>query len=90
MMSKLFWLDYLKMLPLIIHLQTAVDGLDCILKIDPALAEVVEDCGGLTSLDDLQNHENETVFERVAKFMKKHFVTEDDELDVESNQASKM
>ena len=56
-----------------------MDGLDCILKTDASLAELIEECGGLTSLDDLQQHENDTVFERVSKFMKKYFITEDEE-----------
>jgi len=68
-----------------------LDALDNILKVgfhdsqgsqgpeDNKYAEIVEECGGLDTLEELQRHENEDVYEKSVKILNTHFESEEDD-----------
>eukprot|EP01006_Ploeotia_vitrea_P039893 TRINITY_DN66383_c9_g1_i1.p1 TRINITY_DN66383_c9_g1~~TRINITY_DN66383_c9_g1_i1.p1 ORF type:complete len:583 (+),score=36.43 TRINITY_DN66383_c9_g1_i1:225-1973(+) len=43
------------------------------------ITSVIEECGGLQKIEDLQNHENQQIYERSVKILETYFGAEDDE-----------
>ena len=46
------------------------------------ITSVIEECGGLQKIEDLQNHENNAIYERSVKILETYFGAEDDVEDV--------
>jgi len=42
------------------------------------ITSVIEECGGLQKIEDLQNHENQQIYERSVKILETYFGAEDD------------
>lgn len=66
----------------------AMEGVENILKVGKkdeaktgsnAFADFVEECGGLDSLENLQQHENEEIYEKAVKLLKEFFESEEEE-----------
>lgn len=64
----------------------ALEGIENILKVgkkeeaksgDNQFADFVEECGGLDSLESLQQHENEDIYEKALKMLKDFFESEE-------------
>merc|ERR1712130_99844 len=70
-------------------IMVVLDALENILKVGLADAnessgenkysDIIEECGGLDCLEDLQRHENEEVYEKSVKLLQDYFETEEDE-----------
>jgi len=69
-------------------IMVVLDALDNILKIgkkdargteDNQYADLVEECGGLDTLEDLQRHENEDIYEKSVKLLQDYFESEEDD-----------
>merc|ERR1719170_16059 len=69
-------------------IMVVLDALDNILKIgkkdargteDNQYADWVEECGGLDTLEDLQRHENEDIYEKSVKLLQDYFESEEDD-----------
>jgi len=65
-----------------------LDALDNILKVglkdsgvaeDNKYAEYIEECGGLDTLEELQRHENEDVYEKSVRILNTHFESEEED-----------
>lgn len=64
-----------------------LDALNNILKVgkkensmeDNEYADIVEECGGLDTLEELQRHENEEVYEKSVKILQNYFESEEDD-----------
>lgn len=68
----------------------ALDGIDNLLKVSKKEGEAtdsvewsmyVEECGGLDSLEELQNHSNEEVYKKAMGILKEYFDSEEEEED---------
>jgi len=66
----------------------AIEGIENILKVgkkdeaktgENQFADFVEECGGLDSLENLQQHENEEIYEKSVKLLKDFFESEEQE-----------
>jgi len=44
-----------------------------------AFCDIVESCGGLDSIEELQQHENEEIYEKSVQILQKYFDSEEDE-----------
>jgi hypothetical protein len=69
-------------------IMVVLDALDNILKVgkkdangteDNQYADLVEECGGLDILEDLQRHENEEIYEKSVKLLQEYFESEEDD-----------
>lgn len=69
-------------------IMVVLDALDNVLKIgkkdaqgteDNQYADLVEECGGLDTLEDLQRHENEDIYEKSVKLLQDYFESEEDD-----------
>jgi len=69
-------------------IMVVLDALDNILKIgkkdangteDNQYADLVEECGGLDILEDLQRHENEEIYEKSVRLLQEYFESEEDD-----------
>jgi len=86
-------------------IMVVLDALENILKVgladanegngENAYADIVEECGGLDTLEELQRHENEEVYEKSVKLLQDYFESEEDdgmgmapEVDASTNQFS--
>lgn len=65
----------------------ALEGIENILKIGKKdaemsglnkFAEIVEECGGLDDLEELQRHENEEIYKKCVKIIQEYFESEED------------
>jgi len=65
-----------------------LDAIDNILKVgkqdssvneDNSYCDLVEECGGLDQLEDLQRHENEEIYEKSVKILQEYFESEEDD-----------
>lgn len=65
-----------------------LDAIDNILKVgkqdsnvneDNSYCDLVEECGGLDLLEDLQRHENEEIYEKSVKILQEYFESEEDD-----------
>lgn len=45
--------------------------------VDNLYADAVEECGGLDAVEELQNHENEEIYEKVVNILQKYFESEE-------------
>lgn len=72
-------------------ISVALEGIENILKAGLAVTQthpqtnliaqitsVIEECGGLQKIEDLQNHENQQIYERSVKILETYFGAEDD------------
>jgi importin subunit alpha-1 len=54
-----------------------------------AYTDFVDECGGMEKIEQLQNHENESIYDKALKIMEKYFAEdEDDEVELTSNSTS--
>jgi hypothetical protein len=69
-------------------IMVVLDALDNILKIgrkdakvteDNQYSDLVEECGGLDTLEDLQRHENEEIYEKSVRLLQEYFESEEDD-----------
>lgn len=70
-------------------IMVVLDALDNILKVglrdspggseDNKYADIVEECGGLDTLEELQRHENEEVYDKSVKILQAYFESEEDD-----------
>ena len=63
--------------------KVALEGLDNILKVghdngDPSIVQIVNDCGGLTYIENLQTHNVEEIYVRASKICDDYFEIEDE------------
>lgn len=63
--------------------KVALEGLDNILKVghdngDPSIVQIVNDCGGLTYIENLQTHSVEEIYARASKICDDYFEIEDE------------
>jgi hypothetical protein len=68
----------------------ALEGLDNILKLGQEVSDegenrycdIIEECGGLDKIEDLQRHENNEIYEKSVQLIQKYFgsIEEDDEM----------
>jgi hypothetical protein len=65
--------------------KVALDTLDNILKHgqgddgENSWADLVEECGGLDTIEDLQEHENEDIYQKYLHLIESYFGDDDDE-----------
>lgn len=65
----------------------ALEGLENILKVGNTLGEavmqqlvtIVADCNGLQLIEELQNHENQNIYQRAVKILETYFAAEEEE-----------
>lgn len=65
----------------------ALEGLENIFRvamgagpvINDRVQQIVQDCGGLTNIEELQNHENNTIYQRAVKILETYFGGEEEE-----------
>eukprot|EP01041_Mallomonas_annulata_P010859 gene10859-22676_t len=65
----------------------ALEGIENILKIGSQaggsiatnLVNIVAECGGVGYIEDLQNHENHSIYQRAVKILETYFAAEDEE-----------
>ena len=63
----------------------ALEGLENILRIAASanlldrIFEIVNDCGGLLAIEELQNHDNAQIYQRSVKMLETYFGAEEEE-----------
>ena len=63
----------------------ALEGLENILRVSNVsgvldrVVDIVTDCGGLTALEELQNHENTNIYNRAVKVLETYFGAEEED-----------
>lgn len=66
----------------------ALEGLENILRISQSanvlerVTEIVNDCGGLQTIEELQNHDNSTIYQRAVKMLETYFGAEEEESEI--------
>jgi hypothetical protein len=66
-------------------IMVALEGVDNILKIGQdqdgsnKYAEIVEECGGVDQMENLQRHDNEEIYKKTVEILQKYFATEEEE-----------
>lgn len=65
----------------------ALEGLENILKLGQSMGEaylqhlvnIIQDCNGLTLIEELQNHENQAIYQRAVKVLEVYFGAEEED-----------
>jgi importin subunit alpha-1 len=63
----------------------ALEGLENMLRVGKvtnsldALIDIISDCGGISALENLQNHPNKNIYSRAVKLLETFFTTEEDD-----------
>ena len=48
-------------------------------------AQAIDDCGGLDKIENLQNHDNNEIYEKAVKILERYWAEEDDEQNIQDN-----
>lgn len=65
-------------------IKVALEGLENMLKVghdtnDPSIVQIINDCGGLTYIENLQTHAHEDVYKRASEICDNYFEIEEEE-----------
>lgn len=66
----------------------ALEGLENILRISMSagvierVTEIINDCGGLIAIEELQNHDNTSIYQRSVKILETYFGAEEEESEI--------